>query len=113
MYDEYDELMESCETATKALGMANDKIRKNGGQITAGDAEYLDHLSHIIKSNKTAMAMMDAEDGYSSRGSYEDMTGSRSYARGRGRGAKRDSIGRYSSRMSRRSYDDGMYDEER
>ena len=59
------------------------------------------------------MAMMDSEDGYSSRGSYDDMSGSRSYARGRGRSAKRDSMGRYSSRMSRRSYDDGMYEEDR
>ena len=101
MYDTYDELMESCENASKALGMANEKIRKNGGQISAGDAEYLDHLSHIIKSNKTSMAMMDSEDGYSARDSYED----RSYARGRGRNAKRDSMGRYSSRMSE-GYDD-------
>ena len=103
-----DELYELCETISRELADANEKIRKAGGKLSGADVEYVDKLTHTLKSIKTTMAMIEAEDGYSSeggmsnarrgrysrRGSYD---GGSSYARGRGRYAKRDSMGRYSS----------------
>ena len=129
------ELYELCETIKEEIGEANEKIKKAGGKLSGSDVEYIDKLTHSLKSIQAVMAMMedDGEDEYSgasyarngrggNRGgsyrggsyrggsyrgsSYDDgmMTGGEngSYARdGRGRGsnARRDSMGRYSSRM--------------
>lgn len=104
------DLHEMCEVLSRELGEANEKVRKNGGKLSGSDLEYIDRLTHAIKSIKTTITMMEAEEdgGYSGRMmpyygrmSYADgdnengmsMTG-RSYARGRG--ARRDSMGRYS-----------------
>lgn len=72
------------------------------GKLTMSDIQYADTLAHMKKNLLKADEMMD-EEGYSSadgmmmgnRGRIYD--GGRSYARGRGRNAKRDSMGRYSS----------------
>lgn len=115
------ELYELCETIKEEIAEANKKIKNAGGKLSAGDVEYIDKLTHSLKSIKAVMAMMEDEDddeyssmypyvyrGRSYRGrsyrSDDEMTGEggRSYARdGRGRGsnARRDSMGRYSSRM--------------
>lgn len=112
------ELYELCETIKEEISEANEKIKKAGGKLSAGDVEYIDKLTHSLKSIKAVMAMMEDEDGdemsqrYSGvyrrgrsyrGGSYDDgmmMDGTgRSYARGRGSNARRDSMGRYSSRM--------------
>lgn len=128
------ELYELCETIKEEIGEANEKIKKAGGKLSGSDVEYIDKLTHSLKSIKAVMAMMEdeGEDEYSgasyarsgrggNRGgrsyrggsyrggsSYDDgMVGGSyeqggSYARdGRGRGsnARRDSMGRYSSRM--------------
>jgi hypothetical protein len=121
------ELYELCETIKEEIGEANEKIKKAGGKLSGSDVEYIDKLTHSLKSIKAVMAMMEDEGddeysgasyarggrgGRSYRGgsyrgsSYDDgmMTGGEggSYARdGRGRGsnARRDSMGRYSSRM--------------
>ncbi len=69
------------------------------GELSAGSLEVIDKLAHAIKSIDTIMAMEEA--GYSNEDGY-------SMARGRGRYAKRDSMGRYSSRGG--SYDDMSYD---
>lgn len=114
MWDSYEDLEELCETVSKEIKEANEKVRNAQGNLSAGDVEYLDKLTHMLKSIKTTMAMMDSD--YSSRGSYNDGGSYRqrssyrdsSYARGRGANARRDSRGRYSSRMS---YDDGMMEE--
>lgn len=87
------------------------KAEKNN-KLSQTELQYGDMLAHFKKNLLTAEAMMDADDGGS-------------YARGRGRNAKRDSMGRYSSRgysydgsydnmnryenMSRGSYDDMSY----
>lgn len=119
MHEMYEDLTEMCETLADELSKTNEKLEKSGGTISAGDIEYIDKLTHAIKSIKTTKAMMEAEDEYS--GDYDsdmNMRGGRSnrgysrrgsYARGRGRGsrAKRDSMGRYSSEMGY-SRDDGM-----
>lgn len=118
MHELYEDLEEMCEVLADELSKTNDKLEKSGGQISAGDLEYVNKLTHSIKSIKTTMAMMETEDdGYS----YDDMSyrdGMRSsynrggsyrgssYARGRGSNARRDSRGRYSSRGY--SMDEGM-----
>lgn len=123
MHEMYEDLTEMCETLADELSKTNEKLEKSGGTISAGDIEYIDKLTHAIKSIKTTKAMMEADDEYSGEysGDYDsdmNMRGGRSnrgysrrgsYARGRGRGsrAKRDSMGRYSSEMGY-SRDDGM-----
>lgn len=116
MYDVYNDLTDLCETVSREIKDANDKIRSAGGKISHGDLEYIDRLTHILKSIKTTKAMMDAEG----EGSYADNSyvhegmnyngRGRSYMNGsyaRGRNARRDSMGRYASR----AYDDGMMEE--
>ncbi len=75
------------------------------GELNMQSLEQVDKLAHALKSILAVEAMED--EGYSEhypmpyyRDSYD------SYARGRGRGARRDSMGRYSSER-RGSYDDG------
>ncbi len=91
------------------------------GKLSMAETQYMDVLAHARKNLLTGDAMMEAEDdGYSGNyrgrmyptngGSYADgdvRMGGRSYA-GR-RNAKRDSMGRYSSRGYSR--DDGMVSE--
>ena len=57
------DLHETCETLSREIGEANDKIRTAGGKLTAGDLEYIDKLTHALKSVKTTIAMIEAEDG--------------------------------------------------
>ena len=69
--------------------------------ISAGSLDVIDKLTHAVKSIDTIMAMEEA--GYSN--DYSN-------ARGRGRNARRDSMGRYSSRMYNdddMSYEGGSY----
>lgn len=88
----YEDLEELCETVGKKLKEANDKIRMSNGDLSGGDLEYVDKLTHALKSIKTTMAMMDAEDGHSGR-----MYDERDYS-------GRDYSGRGYSRYSRRGY---------
>ena len=95
-------LHELCEIIDRALKEATEKIRSAGGKLGAGDLDYVDKLTHSLKSIKTTIAMIESEeeegDGYSNR--YM-MPYGRSY-RGMSRndgcsGARRrDSMGRYS-----------------
>lgn len=107
MHDLYDDLSELCETLSDELKKTNQKLEKSGGTMTSGDLEYIDKLTHALKSVKTTKAMMESE--YSGRsyddGSYTGMSNEgrrsyRSYDQGRsyarGRNARRDSMGRYS-----------------
>ena len=78
------------------------------GDISSSDLEKIDTLLHAIKNAcKIIMYEEYAEDGYSYADGEHDMS-DYSYARGRGRNAKRDSMGRYSSegkgRYLRRGY---------
>lgn len=124
MHELYDDLMDMCETLSKELAKTNEKLTKVSGSISNGDLDYINKLTHAIKSVKTTLAMMESEEsngggsynGGSYRGSYDD----RSYegdmgmsnARGRGRNAKRDSMGRYSSERgySRNDMMDNLYE---
>lgn len=97
-----------CEKLTEELSELNKKMEKSGGNMSAGDLTALDTVAHALKSVKTVLAMEEGFDDDRSgdyRGSYErggnrgggSYDGGGSYARGRGRYAKRDSMGRYSS----------------
>lgn len=113
MHEYIEDLYELCETIAREIGDANEKIRAAGGKLSGSDVEYVDKLTHTLKSIKAVVAMMEDEDGYSNNyagnmgGSYArgGQGGTRggssnrggSYARGRGRNARRDSMGRYSS----------------
>ena len=102
--DKTEMLHELCRALTEELETLNEKLRHGG--MTAGDLQSIDTLAHALKCIKTIIAMSESDYSYdggnSNRGrSYED----RSYARGRG--AKRDSMGRY-SREDGYSYGDQM-----
>lgn len=106
------DLHEMCETLSRELGETNKKVMQGGGKLSGSDLEYIDRLTHAIKSIKTTIAMVEAEDGGSyadgmqggSYGMYPHWNYGGSYARGRN--ARRDSMGRYSSREY--SMDDDM-----
>ena len=99
------DLHETCEMLSRELREANEKIKRTGGKLSAGDLDYIDKLTHALKSVKTTIAMMEAdEDGESGYMPY-GVRGGNSYAR------RRDSMGRYTSRRGGMSYDDGMVDE--
>jgi len=99
-----------CEYVSDSIADASEKIRQSGGKLNANDVDYIDKLTHALKSIKATMAMMEEDDGYSSypmayEGSNRGMSGS-SYRGGsynsydgsyrRGMSSKRDSMGRYS-----------------
>ena len=108
------DLHEICETLSHELGEANAKIKRAGGKMSSGDLEYIDKLTHAIKSVKTTIAMMEAEDegesGYYMP-YYGRGYGDRSYGRDDSYARRRDAMGRYTSRRGGMSYDDGMVDE--
>lgn len=110
------DLHETCETLSRELGEANEKIKRAGGKLSAGDLEYIDKLTHALKSVKTTIAMMESEDGGES-GYYMPMYGrsygDRSYEMrdGNSYARRRDSMGRFTSRRGGMSYDDGMVEE--
>ena len=93
--DLYNELHDLCNMVEDDLQDVNRKL-KNSGKMSDGDLSYVDKLTHVLKSIKTTMAMMDAEGGSNA------YMGRSSYAR------RRDSMGRYTradGRMMDRSYD--------
>ena len=87
-----------CETISKEIGEANDKIRNSGGKLTAGDIDYVDKLTHALKSIKTTIAMMESEGSYGDGMNYSRNGGSYRYSYN-GRNYRRD--GRYSNGYSR------------
>lgn len=73
--------------------------------LSAGDLELVHKLSDTIKNIDKICMLEDEEDGYSERSNWmgdgriygQSYEGGNSYARGRGRNARRDSMGRYSN----------------
>lgn len=115
--DYINDLHELCDTISREIAESNEKIRAAGGKLSAGDVDYIDKLTHTLKSIKATIAMMEDEDGYSSApyymgGSYRGGNHGGSYRDGsyaRGRNTRRDSMGRYSSNGYSR--DGGMVEE--
>ena len=102
--------MEYIEKIKKMLCKELDEYAMKG-KISGSDLDMIWKLTDTVK-NLDKIEMLedgDSYDGYSEMREYPYMGGS-SYARGRGRYAKRDSMGRYSS-DDRMSYND--YSEER
>lgn len=76
-------------------------------KLTMNDLQPVHLMTDIIK-NLDKIEMLEGDDGYSE--TYPYYMGGSSYARGRGRNAKRDSMGRYSSEGG--SYEGGSsYDD--
>lgn len=81
-----------------------EKMKKSGSNISGAELEKIHKLTDTIK-NICKIDMLEEEDGYSQDGRYmgEGRIYGTSYdddysmARGRGRNARRDSMGRYSS----------------
>ena len=101
------------EKLTEELKMLEKQIEKKD-TLSPGDLELIHKLTDTIK-NIDKICMLEEEENEYSEKSYwmgdgrmygQSYDGGQSYARGRGRNAKRDSMGRYSSEGS--SYDDGM-----
>lgn len=85
-----------------------EKVKKAGdGKVSAGDLEYIHKLTDTIK-NIDKIKMLEEDGGHSEAGDWmgEGRMYGTSYARGRGRNAPRDSMGRYTSYRGR-SYNDG------
>ena len=57
------EIMEMKDTVAKKIAEANQRIRKSDGDLNNGDVEYIDKLSHSMKSLATICAMLEAEEG--------------------------------------------------
>lgn len=96
-------------TMEKLRGMLCDELDEitKKGELSAGSLDTIDKLTHSIKSIDSILMYGEySEDGYEDGRSY----GGNSYARGRGRNARRDSMGRYSSDGR---YNDGGYSERR
>lgn len=75
------------------------------GKLSMSEIQYMDILAHAKKNILTGEAMMESEEYSMERGM--------SNARGRGRNARRDSMGRYSNRggsYEAGSYEGGSYD---
>lgn len=77
---------------------------ERGGKLSMTEVQYMDTLAHAKKNLLKSDEMMEDEEYSMAGGSYayarDGRGGGRSnasYARGRGRNARRDSMGRYSS----------------
>lgn len=129
MNREIETLYQLCETINIELDEYNKKIQNANGKMNMSDLEVIDKLTHALKSIKTTIAMMEAEDkgysghywdgryyydgetsmdgGSSNRGSYDGGSYRGSYedgsngSYGRGPYANRDRMGRYAERYSR------------
>lgn len=79
------------------------------GKLSTQELEKIHKLTDTVK-NIDKIEMLEDDEGYSEDGHYmgEGRIYGTSYARGRGRNARRDSMGRY-SRDDGMSYDGGSY----
>lgn len=109
-----DDLYDLCETVSHEIGEANEKIRAAGGKLSGADVDYIDKLTHTMKSIKTTIAMAEAEERDGESGYYPYMGGYRSYENGmrggRSNARRRDPMGRYSRENRGYSRDDAKSD---
>ena len=99
----------------KELHEYEDKAKRmSGGRLSQADIDKIHKLTDTVK-NIDKIEMLEDGEGYSEDGTYmgEGRIYGTSYARGRGRNARRDSMGRYSrddgmSYERGSSYDDDM-----
>ena len=104
-----EELHKLCEKAMDSIAESNKKLAKESERLSAADVDYLDKLTHMVKSLKTTIAMEEYPDGYSGEysGEYSREGGwnynrpyytSGNYYGNSGARRMRDSMGRYTSR---------------
>jgi hypothetical protein len=104
-----DDLYDLCETVSREIGDANEKIRAAGGKLSGADLDYIDKLTHTMKSIKSVIMIAEndenGESGYYPYmgGNYQSFENDRGMRGGRSNARRRDSMGRYSSE-SRRGY---------
>ena len=60
--DKLNTLYEMQEILSKQLDDAVRKMKGGGEKLSAGDLDYIDKLTHAVKSVKTTIAMCEAED---------------------------------------------------
>ena len=89
--DIYKDLENLCDIVSEQLRDVTRKIKNSG--MSSGDLETVDKLTHSLKSIKAVMAMMDKDGEYSG---YHPYMGYHDGSYARGRGQRRDSMGRYS-----------------
>lgn len=111
-----DDLYDLCETVSHEIGEANEKIRAAGGKLSGADVDYIDKLTHTMKSIKSVIMFAENEENGES-GYYPYMGGYRSYndgmresRRGRSGARRRDDMGRYSRENRGYSRDDAKSD---
>ena len=87
------DLYDLCEVISDKIAEANEKIRRGGGELSGGDVDYIDKLTHTLKSIKAIIAMekADSDGGWSSA-----TRGGTGRTRTRTRTPRRDGMGRYS-----------------
>ena len=99
--------MEHIEAMIRLADKEMGAIEQNGKFRSREEIDSVYKLMDIVKDAYCIMEM--EEDDYSEDGGYPDRGyhDGVSYARGRGRNARRDAMGRYSSDGYNRNYDDG------
>lgn len=114
-----DDMYDLCETVAKEIGEANEKIEAAGGKLTGADVDYIDKITHAMKSIKTTIAMAEAEENgesgyYPYMGGYgyrsNENGGGQSGRRGGRSNQRRDSRGRFSRESREYSRDDARDD---
>ena len=62
------DLYDLCDVISDKIAEANEKIRRGGGELSGGDVDYIDKLTHTLKSIKAVIAMdeADSDGGWSS-----------------------------------------------
>ena len=111
-----DDMYDLCETVAKEIGEANKKIEAAGGKLTGADVDYIDKITHAMKSIKSVIMIAENDENGES-GYYPYIGGYRSYENGAGRSnrrgggmsnQRRDSRGRYAREYRGYSRDDAM-----
>ena len=123
MHEHMQNLCDSLDYAYRDLAKVNQQIRNAGGDLNQSNMEYLDKLTHTIKSLETTKAMKEAAEedergGYGMRrmyypgsmypvGGYRDDGMPRDYRDGGyrdgyGRDRDRDSMGRFADGQNMR-----------
>lgn len=74
MHEHMQSLCDSLEYAYRDLAKVNQQIRNNNTDLNPSHVEYLDRLTHTIKSLETTKAMKEAAEG-GERGDYGDRGG--------------------------------------
>lgn len=113
--DYINDLYEMSETLGRALKEANEKIRSSGGKLSTSDMDYVNKLSHALKSLITTAAMQEAEmedgESYDGGGSYRGESYARGGRGGSGRGGSYARGGRGGRGGSYYSREGGSYDD--